>query len=81
MNEVAHVPDESFILQAKRAGLKLTFGTDARNQNAAHFYYCYQMAEKCRLTEADMFVPTRTRPVGQPGPSRGVIPALSPSGE
>ena len=56
INEVAHVPDESFILQAKRAGLKFTFGTDARNQNAAHFYYCYQMAQKCGLTEADMFV-------------------------
>jgi histidinol phosphatase-like PHP family hydrolase len=57
INEVAHVPDENFILQAKRASLKFTFGTDARNQNAAHFYYCYQMAQKCGLTEADMFVP------------------------
>jgi histidinol phosphatase-like PHP family hydrolase len=59
INEVAHVPDEAFITQAKRAGLKFTFGTDSRNQNAAHLYYCYQMAQKCRLTEADMFVPTR----------------------
>src|SRR6516162_5297460 len=57
INEVAHVPDESFILQAKRASLKFTFVTDARNQNAAHFYYCYQMAQKCGLTEGDMFVP------------------------
>jgi histidinol phosphatase-like PHP family hydrolase len=57
INEVAHVPDESFILQAKQASLKFTFGTDARNQNAAHFYYCYQMAQKCGLTETDMFVP------------------------
>ena len=59
INEVAHVPDETFITLAKRAGLKFTFGTDSRNQNAAHFYYCYQMAQKCRLTEADMFVPRR----------------------
>jgi len=59
INEVAHVPDENFILAAKRAGLKFTFGTDSRNQHAAHFYYCYQMAEKCGLTEADMFVPKR----------------------
>ena len=59
INEVAHVPDESFILKAKRAGLKFTFGTDSRNQNAAHFYYCYRMAERCGLTEADMFVPRR----------------------
>ena len=59
INEVAHVPDETFILQAKRAGLKFTFGTDSRNQNATHFYYCYQMAQKCGLTEADMFVPKK----------------------
>jgi hypothetical protein len=57
INEVAHVPDENFIVAAKRAGLKFSFGTDARNQNAAHLYYGYQMAQKCRLTEADMFVP------------------------
>jgi hypothetical protein len=59
INEVAHVPDENFVVAAKRAGLKFTFGTDARNQNAAHFYYCYQMVQKSRLTEADMFVPRR----------------------
>jgi histidinol phosphatase-like PHP family hydrolase len=56
INEVAHVPDETFIVRAKQAGLKFTFGTDSRNQNAAHFYYCYQMAHKCGLTEADMLV-------------------------
>jgi histidinol phosphatase-like PHP family hydrolase len=59
INEVAHVPDESFIKMAKRAGLKFTFGTDSRNQNAAHFYYCYQMADKCGLREGDMFVPKK----------------------
>jgi len=56
INEVAHVPDETFIREAKRAGLKFTFGTDSRNQHAAHFYYCYQMAQKCGLTERDIFV-------------------------
>jgi histidinol phosphatase-like PHP family hydrolase len=57
INEVAHVPDESFIMAARRAGLKFTFGTDSRNQNAAHLYYAYEMAQKCGLREADMFVP------------------------
>lgn len=56
INEVAHVPDETFINRAKQAGLKFTFGTDSRNQFAAHFYYCYQMAQTCGLTEADMLV-------------------------
>jgi histidinol phosphatase-like PHP family hydrolase len=56
INELAHVPDENFITRAKQAGLKFTFGTDSRNQHAAHFYYCYRMAQKCGLTEEDMFV-------------------------
>jgi histidinol phosphatase-like PHP family hydrolase len=60
INEVAHVPDETFIREAKKAGLKFTFGTDSRNQNAAHFYYCYQMAQKCGLTDADMWAPKGT---------------------
>lgn len=61
INEVAHVPDETFIGLAKRAGLKFTFGTDSRTQQAAaHLYYCYQIAQKCGLTEADMFVPKKT---------------------
>lgn len=60
INEVSHVPDASFITLAKRAGLKFTFGTDSRTpQGAAHLYYCYQMANKCGLTEADMFVPRK----------------------
>src|SRR5690242_18762395 len=60
INEVAHVPDERFITLAKRAHLKFTFGTDSRTpQNAMHFYYCYQMAQKCSLTEEDMFIPRK----------------------
>jgi len=59
INELAHVPDENFILEGKHAGLKFTFGTDSRNQHAAHFYYCYQMAQKCALTETNMWAPKR----------------------
>ena len=59
INEVAHVPDESFIREAKRSGLKFTFGTDSRNQHAAHLYYCYQMSQKCNLTEANMWAPQK----------------------
>ncbi len=56
INELAPVPDENFLERAKKAGLKFTFGTDSRNQNATHLSYCYQMAQKCGLTEGDMFV-------------------------
>jgi histidinol phosphatase-like PHP family hydrolase len=60
INEASHVPDQNFITMAKKAGLKFTFGTDSRTpQNAAHLYYCYQMASKCALSESDMFVPRK----------------------
>lgn len=59
INELAHVPDASIITMVKRAGLKFTFGTDARNQNATHFHYCYQMAQQCGLTEASMWTPRK----------------------
>jgi histidinol phosphatase-like PHP family hydrolase len=60
INEVAHVPDDTFITLAKRANLKFTFGTDSRTpQAAAHLYYCYQMANKCSLAESNMFVAKR----------------------
>jgi len=59
INEVAHVPDDTFITRAKKAGLKFTFGTDSRNQNATHFYYGYQMAQRCGLTAEDMFAPRK----------------------
>lgn len=57
INEVARVPDRSFILAAKQAGLKFTFGTDARNDNAGRFYYCLRMTEACGLTRDDIFEP------------------------
>ena len=53
------VPNETFITGVKQAGLKFTFGTDSRNQKATHFYHCYQMAQRCGLTEGDMFVVKR----------------------
>jgi histidinol phosphatase-like PHP family hydrolase len=59
INEASHMPDEIFIQLAKQAGLKFSFGTDSRNQNAAHFSYCYRMAQQCGLTEADMFIPRK----------------------
>lgn len=56
INEVARVPDARFIGRAKAAGLKFTFGTDARNQNAGRFSYCRRLAADCSLTEADLAV-------------------------
>lgn len=47
---------EEFIRRARAAGLKFTFGTDARNQNAGRFAYCLQQARACGLTAADLYV-------------------------
>jgi histidinol phosphatase-like PHP family hydrolase len=60
INEVARVPDEAFVARAKAAGVKFSFGTDARNHNAGRFTYCRRIAAACGLTAADLFtVPAR----------------------
>lgn len=59
INDTAHVPHEEFILMAKRAGLKFTFGSDARNHTVGRLDYCQRVARRCRLTEKDFFLPRR----------------------
>ena len=59
INDTAHVPHEEFILMAKRAGLKFTFGSDARNHTVGRLDYCQRVARRCRLTERDFFLPRR----------------------
>jgi histidinol phosphatase-like PHP family hydrolase len=54
--ENVRVPNLTFIQIAKAAGIKFTFGTNARNQNAGNFHYCIEMAKKAGLTREDMFV-------------------------
>jgi histidinol phosphatase-like PHP family hydrolase len=56
INELARIPDEEFILMARKAGLKFAFGTDSRNANAGRFVYCLEMVRRCGLTKADMYV-------------------------
>ena len=54
--ENVRVPNLTFILMAKAAGIKFTFGTNARNQNAGNFHYCIEMARKAGLTREDMWL-------------------------
>jgi len=54
--ENVRVPNIKFIKLAKAAGIKFTFGTNARNQNAGNFHYCLEMAEVCGLTSEHMFM-------------------------
>lgn len=59
INDLVRVPHEEFILMAKNAGLKFTFGSDTRDQKTGRLDYCKHIASKCGLTKNDFFVPTR----------------------
>lgn len=55
INDMSHTPHEAFILKAKEMGLKFTFGSDSRNQNAGRLAYCKRIAEKCDLKQKISF--------------------------
>lgn len=57
INDMSHTPHDKFILMAKAAGLKFTFGSDARNLNAGRLAYCKAVAKKCDLKAEDFYVP------------------------
>ena len=59
INDLMRVPHEEFILTAKSAGVKFTFGSDTRNQQTGRLDYCKYIAEKCKLTRDDFFIPER----------------------
>lgn len=59
INDIVHVPHEEFILMAKKAGLKFTFGSDSRNSSVGRLDYCKRIARTCHLTEKDFFVPNK----------------------
>jgi hypothetical protein len=51
-----HVPKKEVILAAKQAGLKFTFGTNARNFDAGKLHYGLKMVEECGLSPADFLI-------------------------
>lgn len=59
INDMAHTPHEKFILMAKEQGLKFTFGSDSRGQQAGRLDYCKYIAKKCNLKRDDFFLPSR----------------------
>jgi len=59
INDLVRVPHEEFILMAKRAGLKFTFGSDTRDQKTGRLDYCKYIASKCGLTQNDFYIPER----------------------
>jgi histidinol phosphatase-like PHP family hydrolase len=59
INDMSHTPHEKFINMAREQGLKFTFGSDSRNQNAGRLAYCKAVAKKCNLTKGDFYIPKR----------------------
>jgi histidinol phosphatase-like PHP family hydrolase len=57
INDMSHTPHEEFIKMAKAQGLKFTFGSDSRNNNAGRLAYCKQIAMKCGLKAEDFYTP------------------------
>ncbi len=51
-----HVPKKEIILAAKNAGLKFTFGTNARNLDAGKLHYGLKMVEECGLVRDDLLI-------------------------
>ena len=57
INDMSHTPHEEFIRMAKEQGLKFTFGSDSRNNNAGRLAYCKRIARKCGLKADDFYTP------------------------
>ena len=57
INDMSHTPHEEFIRMAKEQGLRFTFGSDSRNNNAGRLAYCKRIANKCGLKADDFYTP------------------------
>jgi histidinol phosphatase-like PHP family hydrolase len=59
INDLARTPHAEFILMAKKAGCKFTFGSDTRDHRTFRLDYCKQIANLCGLTRDDFYIPVR----------------------
>lgn len=51
------IPSKKFILKAKSAGIKFSFGSNTHGEEVGQVGYGIQMAKECGLTSANMFTP------------------------
>ena len=61
INDLARTPHAEFILMAKKAGVKFTFGSDTRDHRTFRLDYCKQIARLCGLNEDDFYIPVRKK--------------------
>jgi hypothetical protein len=57
INNRYRIPSAKFILAAKKAGVKFSFGTNNADANLGRLEYGIQMVKECGLTWRDFFVP------------------------
>lgn len=58
INDMWHIPDRDFIIQAKKEGIRFSFGTDSRDPVAAgRLTYGMKMIDACGLNQNDLFIP------------------------
>ena len=57
INNRYEIPNKAFILKAKDAGLKFTFGTNNADGDFGKLDYCIRMKDECGLTAEDMYKP------------------------
>lgn len=57
INHRYEIPNKAFILKAKNAGIKFTFGTNNADGDFGKLEYCIRMKEECGLTADDMYKP------------------------
>ncbi|MBF6598476.1 MAG: DUF1080 domain-containing protein [Fermentimonas sp.] len=57
INHRYEIPNKAFIIKAKDAGLKFTFGTNNADGDFGKMEYCIKMKEECGLSSEDMYKP------------------------
>lgn len=57
INNRYEIPNKAFILKAKDAGLKFSFGTNNADADFGKLEYCVRMKDECGITAEDMYKP------------------------
>ena len=60
------IPNEQIVREAKRRGIKFTFGTNNADADFGRLEYSIDMARKCGLTAADMWFPNMSTRASRP---------------
>lgn len=55
INASSKIPSKTFIIRAKKAGVKFTCGTNNGGKELGNLEYCRRMTKECSLTKKDFF--------------------------